>query len=95
MDSGVVGVAVGGGDVVDDEGFFAEGDEAVGEAFGDPEEVVVVFAEEFGVELAEGGGVLADVDGDVPDFAFEAGDELALGVGPLVVESAEHVGFGA
>lgn len=91
MDSGVVGLGVGGGDVVGDEGGGRKGEEAVGEAFGDPEEAVVLVVEEDGVVLAEGGGSLADIDGDVPDLALEAGDEFALGVWPLVVEAAEDV----
>ncbi len=77
--------------MVGDEGGGGEGVETVGEAFGDPEEAVVLVVEEDGVMEAEGGGTLADVDGDVPDLALEAGDEFALGVWPLVVEAAEDV----
>jgi len=82
------------GGLVEDLGGVREDEEAVGEAFGDPEELeVVVHGLGFEVEagpLTEVGGVAAEVDGDVPDVTREDADEFALGLAKLVVKAAKH-----
>jgi len=45
-------------------------------------------------EFLVGGGVGTEVGYDVLDLAFEEGDEFALGVRVLVVETAEDSGLG-
>ena len=59
------------GGLVEDFGGVGEDEEAVGEAFGDPEELEGVGAEVEAGPFAEVGGVGAEVDGDVPDMAGE------------------------
>ena len=86
------------GSLVEDFGGGGEDEEAVGEAFGDPEEFEFAgFVQGPKVEggvLAEVGRVAAEVDGDVPDVAGEDADELALGLAELVVEAAEDAARG-
>ena len=81
------------GGLVEDFGGVGEDEEAVGEAFGDPEELEVVAGGlSFQVEAgpsSEAGGVAAEVDCDVPNMAGEDTDEFALRLGELVVEAAE------
>ena len=89
LSSGVVEV----GGFVEDFSGVGEDEEAVGEAFGDPEELEIV-VERLGFEVksgpfAEVGGVAAEIDGDVPDMAGEDADELALRLAELVVQAAE------
>jgi hypothetical protein len=81
------------GGLVEYLGGVREDEEAVGEAFGNPEELKIVFGG-LGFEMKSGpfpevGGVAAEVDGDVPDMAGEDADEFPLGLAELVVEPAE------
>ena len=79
---------------VEDFGGVGEDQEAMGEAFWDPEHLEGAFGGlGFEVEaspLAEVGGVAAKIDGDIPDVAGEDADEFALGLAELVVETSEH-----
>lgn len=83
------GVVVGG--FVEDFGGFGKDKETVGETDGHPELFFVFGAEAFSNPLAEAGGALADVYGDVEDFALDDADEFALGLLDLVVEAPEDV----
>ena len=57
--------------------------------------VALVCGQRDGDVLSEGGGVAADVDGDVEDRAEDDADELVLRVrGELVVQAAEGAGGG-
>ena len=70
---------------------LAEDGKAVGEAFGHEELAVVVFGEFDRYVLAVGWAAFANVNRHIEDFAFDAPDEFALGVGrPLEVEPAHH-----
>ena len=70
---------------------LAEDGKAVGETFGYEELAVVLFGEFDCNVLAVGGAALADVNRHIEDFAPDAPDEFALGVGrPLEVEPAHH-----
>jgi hypothetical protein len=93
-DGALAGGVIEVGGFVEDFGGVGEDEEAVGEAFGDPEELkVVVCGLGFEVEagpFAEVGGVGAEVDGDVPDVSGEDADELALGLAKLVVKTAKN-----
>jgi hypothetical protein len=70
-----------------------EDQEAVGEAFRDPEELKLVSGGlSFKVEpspLAEIWGVGPEIDSDIPDVAREDPDEFALGLPELVVEATQ------
>jgi hypothetical protein len=77
------------GGLVKDFGGFGEDEEAVGEAFGDPEELEGVWFEVESLPFTEVGGVWAEVDGDIPDVSGEGSDELALGQSELIVEASE------
>jgi hypothetical protein len=82
------------GGLVEDFGGVGEDEEAMGEAFGDPEKLEVV-AGGLGFEVearpfAEVWGVAAEIDGDVPDMAGEDADEFALGLAELVVQATEY-----
>ena len=77
---------------VENFGGVGEDEEAVGEAFGDPEEFERVVGDWPEVEagpLAEVGGAAAEIDCDVPNVAGEDADELSLGPSELVVEPPE------
>jgi len=81
------------GGLVEDFGGVGEDEEAVGEAFGDPEELQVV-ARGLSFQVKAGPSsevrrVAAEVDGDVPDMTGEDTDEFALGPAELVVQAAE------
>jgi hypothetical protein len=82
------------GGLIKNFGGVGEYEEAVGEAFRDPEELeVVVRGLGFEVEAgppAEVRGVAAEVDSDVPYVAREDADELALGLAKLVVKAAKN-----
>jgi hypothetical protein len=88
--SGIVEI----GGLVEDFGGVGEDEEAVGEAFGDPEELeIVVGGLGFEVEsgpFAEVGGVAAEIDGNVPDMAREDADEFTLGLAELIVQATEY-----
>ena len=82
--------------LVGEEGVILEDGEAVGETAGDEELAAVVGGEEDRNVLAEGGGTLADVHGDIPDGAAEDTDEFGLSVGAgLPVEAADNAAGGA
>jgi hypothetical protein len=78
---------------VEDFGGVGEDEEAVGKAFGDPEELeIVVWRLGFQMEsgpFSEVRGVAAKIDGDVPDVTGEDANEFALGPGELVMQPAE------
>jgi hypothetical protein len=82
------------GSLVENLGRVGEDEEAVCEAFGDPEELeVIVRRLGFEVEaspFAEVGRVAAEIDGDVPDMPGEDADKFALGLAELVMQTAEH-----
>ncbi len=59
------------GGLVEDAGGFGEGEEAVGESFGDPETVELVACEMDAGPAAEVRGVRTDVHYYVPDMAEE------------------------
>jgi hypothetical protein len=93
-DRAFAGRVVGIGGLVEDFGGVREYKEAVGKAFGDPEELEII-VRGLGLEveagpLAEVRGVPPEVDGDVPDVAREDADELTLGLAKLVVKTAQH-----
>ena len=82
------------GGLVEDFGRLGEDEEAVGEAFGDPEhfELALIVAR---LEIepgppAEVGGMTAEIDGDIPDMPGEDADEFSLRMSELVVEAAKH-----
>jgi hypothetical protein len=77
------------GGFIEDFGGFREDEEAVGEAFGDPEELEGVWTEVESGPFAEVWGVGAEVHSDIPDVAGEDADELTLGFAELVMEAAE------
>jgi hypothetical protein len=82
------------GGLVENFGGFGEHEEAVREAFGDPEELKVVVGG-LGFEVKSGpfakvGGVATKIDGDVPDMAGQDANELALGLAKLVMQATEH-----
>src|SRR5690606_11762463 len=81
---------IGGGTQVLQLGFLAEGDKAVGEALRHPQPPAVAGAEHHRGPAAEGWRTPADVDRDVPDFAFGHRYQLSLWTGPLVVQPAQH-----
>ena len=92
-DAAFAGRVVEVGGFVEDFGGVREDEEAVGEAFGDPEKLEI-FVGGLCLEVetgpfAEVGGVAAQVDGHIPDATGEYADELALGLAQLVVETAE------
>src|SRR5690606_32691520 len=64
--------------------------EAVRKALRHPEPAAVLRAEHDCRPAAKVRRALPDVDGDVPDLAFDHRDQLPLRVGPLVVQSAQH-----
>ena len=81
------------GGLVEDFGGVGEDEEAVGEAFGDPEELQVV-ARGLSFQVKAGPSsevrrVAAEVDGDIPDMTREHTDEFALRPGELVVQAAK------
>jgi hypothetical protein len=82
------------GGLVEDLGRVGEDEEAVSEAFGDPEELEVIVPRlSFEVEacpFAEVGRVAAEIDGDVPDMPGEDADKFALGLAELVMQAANH-----
>ena len=82
------------GGLIEDFGGVGEDEEAVGEAFGDPEELEgVVRGLSLEVEarpFAEVGRVAAKIDGDVPYVTGEDTDEFALRLAELVMQAAEH-----
>ena len=84
---------------VEDFGGLGDDEEAVGEAFGDPEKVeIAAVGEGFQIEgcpPAEVAGVAAEIDGDIPDVAGENAHQLALRAAELVVETAENALAGA
>src|SRR5690606_38149642 len=80
---------VGGGAQVGEQRPLAEGDEPVGEALRDPEVALVLRAQQYRGPAPEMRRAAADVDGYVPDLAFEHRDVLALRVGPLVMQPAQ------
>lgn len=86
------------GGLVEDFGRLGEDEEAVGEAFGDPEEfelaVIVAGLEVKAGPAAEVGGMAAEIDGDIPDVPGEDADEFPLRMPQLVVEAAEHTASG-
>ena len=86
------------GGFVEDFGRVGEDQEAVGEAGGDPEHgQVALLILGFEVEafvLAEGRGVTAKIDGDVPDVSGEYADELSLRLLELVVKAAKDTARG-
>ena len=67
------------GSFVEDFGGGGEDEEAVGEAFGDPEELQRVWLKVEAFPFAEGGRIGSKVYGDVPDVAGEDAHEFALG----------------
>ncbi len=77
------------GGFVEDLGGIGEDEEAVSEAFGDPEELEGVGVEVEAGPFAEVGGAWAEVYSDVPDMAGEDADELSLGLSELIMEAAE------
>ena len=87
------------GGFVEDFGGFGDDEEAVGEAFGDPEKVEIAGTGEGlqveGCPAAEVGGVAAEIDGDVPDVAGEDAHQLTLRPAELVVKAAEDSFAGA
>ena len=92
-DGSFSGWVVGVGGFVEDFGGVGEDEEAVGEAFGDPEELqVVARGLSFQVKAgppSEVRRVAAEVDGDIPDMTREHTDEFALRPGELVVQAAK------
>jgi hypothetical protein len=79
------------GGFVEDFSCVGKDEEAVGEAFGDPEELDFVGGG-LGFEVkagpfAEVGRVAAEIDSDVPDMAGEDSDEFALWFAELVVQA--------
>jgi hypothetical protein len=89
LSDGVVKV----GGFVKNLGGIGEDEEAVGEAFGDPEELeVVIGGLGFEVEtgpFAEVRRVAAEIDGDVPDMSGEDADKFPLGLAELVVQATQ------
>src|SRR5690606_454143 len=83
-----------GGAQVGEQRPLAEGDEPVGEALRDPEVALVLRAQQYRGPAPEMRRAAADVDGYVPDLAFEHRDVLALRVGPLVMQPAQHAAGG-
>jgi hypothetical protein len=77
------------GGFVEDFCGIREDEEAVGEAFGDPEELEGVGTEVEAGPFSEVGGFGAEVYGYVPDMAGEDADELSLGLAELVMEASE------
>ncbi len=75
--------------LVAEQGAFAEGQETVGEAWGDIENPVIVCREAEALPLTKTWGTRADVHGDIVDLTFQNRDQLALGVGGLVVQAAQ------
>ena len=79
------------GGFVEDFCGVGEDEEAVGEAFGNPEELEFVGGG-LGFEVkagpfAEVGRVAAEIDGNVPDMAGEDSYEFTLGFAELVVQA--------
>lgn len=68
---------------------FGEDTEAVREAVRDVELFFTLAGEREALPFPKGWGVAAQVYYYVPDFAHEDGDELALRVGLLIVETAQ------
>jgi len=62
----------------------------VGEAFRDNEGFVIGGAEHFGVPAQKGGRIIAQVYGDIKDFAAQATHELDLGMGRALEMHATH-----
>ena len=88
---GGIGIAIVGRRAqVGEQRMLAQGNEAMGKAFRDPEMTLVVRAQQHGRPLAEGGRTATDVDRHVPDLAFQHRHVLALRIGPLVVQPAQH-----
>ena len=82
------------GGLVEDFCSIGEDEEAVGEAFGNPEELEVVGG---GLSLeveagpfAKVGRAAAEVDGDVPDMTGEDADQFTLRVAKLIMQTAEY-----
>lgn len=97
-DGALAGGVVAAGGFVEDLGVFGKHEEAVGEAFGDPEHFQLAFGV-VGTEvktgpLAEVGRVAAEVDGDVPDVSREDADEFSLRVTKLVMKAAQNAARG-
>ena len=63
--------------------------EAVGKSGWHPQLVLVVFTQELTHPLAEGGRALAQVDGDIEDFAARDPHQFALGLAQLVVQATQ------
>src|SRR5690606_30311493 len=64
--------------------------EAVGETLGDPELALVLRAEDGRGPAPEMRRTTADVHRHVVDLALQHADQLALRVGPLVMQAAQH-----
>jgi hypothetical protein len=63
---------------------------SVGKAFRDDESFVIGGAEHFGVPAQKGGRIIAQVYGDIKDFAAQATHELDLGMGRALEMHAPH-----
>jgi hypothetical protein len=85
-DAALSGGMVEAGGFVEDLCGIGEDEEAVGEAFRDPEELEGVGTKVEASPFSEVGGVGAEVYGYVPDVAGEDADELSLGLFELVME---------
>ena len=65
------------------------------ESGGNPEHPLVFGAEPYGDAAAKGGGMTADVDGDIKDFSHDRANEFSLRLLNLVVQPAENALGGA
>lgn len=75
---------------------IAKGLKAVGESFWNEQGAVIVGREHFGMPVEKGGRALAQIDGYVPNFSLQAGDQLHLGMGRfLVVQAANGAASGS
>ena len=82
------------GRFIEDLGRLGEDEEAVGEAFRDPEKLDIVGGR-LGLEMkscpfAKLWRIAAEIDGDVPDMAGKDSNQLSLRLAELVVQASEN-----